>query len=220
MKVIISAAMSLDGCLDDCSPERLKLSSKEDWADVLALRGRCDAILVGAGTIRKDNPSLVVRDPEIRRQRVENGMDEDIVKVTLTMSGILDPQAAFFTEGNGRKIVYAPYSADRQSLDNLSGLAEIVTAEEITPEFITEDLSKKGYTSLMVEGGTGILTMFLTAGVADELRIAIAPFFVGDENAPKLVGSGQYVWNKDNRMKLQAVEMLGDTAVLKYKLYY
>lgn len=219
MKVLISAAMSLDGYLDDCSPERLKLSGREDWEEVLALRAGYDAILVGAGTIRKDNPSLVIRDEDLRNGRAENGMDEDILKVTLTSTGKLDPASSFFTEGNGRKIVYAPFSADDTALLWLEGLAEVVRVEDVTPQFIVEDLSGRGYRSLMVEGGTGVLTMFLTAGVADEIRLAVAPFFVGDSDAPRLVGNGGFVWNKDNRMNLEAVEMLGETAVLYYKPY-
>ncbi len=58
MEVILSAAVSIDGYLDDASSERLRLSSDEDWAAVLRLREECDAVLVGAATVRKDNPSL------------------------------------------------------------------------------------------------------------------------------------------------------------------
>lgn len=212
MKVILSAAVSLDGCLDDNSPQRLKLSSAEDWQAVLALRGRCDAILVGAETIRKDNPSLVIRDEAVRAERAARGQDVDIVKVTLTRSGNIDPHADFFTQGGGRKIVFAPLSADAEALARLD--AEIIQAEEITARFIADTLAAQGCHTLMVEGGGGIHTMFLTEGVADELRLAIAPFFVGDPAAPKFVGGGRFPWDKDNRMKLASVEMLGDMTVM------
>ena len=59
---IVSCAVSLDGCLDDASPERLILSGPEDLDEVDELRSAADAILVGAGTIRADNPRLLVRD--------------------------------------------------------------------------------------------------------------------------------------------------------------
>lgn len=60
MKVTVSTAVSADGYLDDRSPDRLILSTPEDWAEVHRLRAACDAILVGAETIRRDNPSLLV----------------------------------------------------------------------------------------------------------------------------------------------------------------
>lgn len=56
MKVTVSTAVSADGYLDDRSPDRLILSTPEDWAEVHRLRAACDAILVGAETIRRDNP--------------------------------------------------------------------------------------------------------------------------------------------------------------------
>lgn len=217
MEVILSAAVSLDGYLDDCSPRRLKLSGEEDWDAVQRLRAACDAILVGAGTIRRDNPSLVIRDPELRARRAAEGLEADIVKVTLTATGDLDPAADFFTEGAGHKIVFASHSADRKNLHALEKCAEVVMAERITSRFIVETLEARDYRRLMVEGGSAVHTMFLAEGAADRLRLAVAPFFVGNGAAPRFVGNGVFPWNKNNRATLESIEMLGDTAVLNYK---
>ena len=73
MKVTVSTAVSADGYLDDRSPDRLILSTPEDWAEVHRLRAACDAILVGAETIRRDNPSLLVGDEVLRRERIDRG---------------------------------------------------------------------------------------------------------------------------------------------------
>ena len=73
MKVTVSTAVSADGYLDDRSPDRLILSTPEDWAEVHRLRAACDAILVGAETIRRDNPSLLVGDEVLRRERTRSG---------------------------------------------------------------------------------------------------------------------------------------------------
>lgn len=215
MEIILSAAVSLDGFLNDLSPDRLKLSSAEDWAAVQELRASCDAILVGAGTVRTDNPSLVIRDPRMRAWRREQGMDEDITKVTVTGTGNLDPDAAFFREGGGRKIVFAPLASDTTALEPI---CETIKAEEITAAFIRDALAERGYRRLMIEGGRDVHTMFLTAGVGDRLRLAIAPFFVGDTDAPRFVDQGTFPWNKDNRMSPESIEILGDTVVICYKL--
>ena len=210
IKVILSAAVSLDGYLDDLSPARLRLSSDEDWKQVKELRTECDAILVGAGTIRKDNPSLVIRDADARNARAEAGMDRDIIKVTVSRSGKLDPNSRFFSEGAGRKIVFSAMPVDPA----VARVAEVVESKEITARFICERLSVMGCRSLMVEGGSQILTMFLTEGIVDEFRLAIAPFFVGEEGAPRLVSAGAFPWKKDNRMIPYKVELLGDTTVM------
>lgn len=217
MEVILSAAVSLDGFLDDNTPQRLRLSSPEDWRRVELLRAECDAILVGAGTVRRDNPSLVIKDERLRAERIAGGLCADIDKVTLTSSGDLDPRAGFFLKGGGRKIVFAPLSADDHKLAAFSEYADIVRLEEITARSIVESLAAMGYKRLMVEGGSRVLTMFLEEGAADRLRLAVAPFLVGDQTAPRLVCGGRFPYNKDNRLTLENVEMLGDMAVMHYK---
>src|SRR5258705_9957789 len=67
--VLLSAAVSLDGYLDDTGPERLLLSGPADFDRVDEVRASSDAILVGAGTIRSDNPRLLVNSAERRAAR-------------------------------------------------------------------------------------------------------------------------------------------------------
>ena len=59
--------MSIDGYLDSVSVKRLPLSNDADFDRVDAVRATCDAILVGAGTIRNDNPRLLIRSRARRR---------------------------------------------------------------------------------------------------------------------------------------------------------
>ena len=60
---ILSCSISLDGYLDGATPERLVLSNEADLDRVDEVRAECDAILVGAATVRNDNPRLLVRNP-------------------------------------------------------------------------------------------------------------------------------------------------------------
>lgn len=213
--------MSLDGYLDDLSARRLILSSEEDWARVRELRAQCDAILVGANTVRRDNPSLVIRDAASRVRREAAGMNPDIVKVTVSRSGNLDPRSKFFTEGAGQKIVFTcgPVSSE------LEHVADIVVAPEITPELMSTELERRGYNSLMVEGGASILAMFIRDGRFDAFRLAVAPFFVAQPGAPRLdmnlwetaaVAESHDVvsFGKNDRFFPRKVELLGDTTVI------
>ncbi len=70
---LLSCAVSLDGCLDDATDQRLVLSNAADLDRVDAVRAGCDAILVGAGTVRADDPRLAVRGTERRARRVTEG---------------------------------------------------------------------------------------------------------------------------------------------------
>ena len=220
MIVWASAAVSLDGYIDDTTSRRLVLSGTKDWEQVRALRAECDAVLVGAETIRKDNPALVTRSEKLREKRTAQGKPADPVKVTVSASGRLDPQARFFTEGTGRKIVIAGTGASPEHLAALRRVATVIVAktDPITPETILQLLSQEGIRTLFIEGGTRILTQFLTADAIDYLRMATAPFFVGDSHAPRFVHAGRFPHNKDRRMHLLSTQAVGDMSVAIYAL--
>ena len=67
--VLLSCAVTMDGYIDDTTDERLLLSNDADFDRVDAVRATCDAILIGANTIRRDNPRLVVRSQARRAER-------------------------------------------------------------------------------------------------------------------------------------------------------
>ena len=128
--VLLSVATSLDGHIDDATPERLILSNEEDLDRVDAERAAADAILVGAATIAADDPRLLVRSATRRAERVARGAPPSPIKVTITRTGRgLDPGAKFFTTGDGAKLVYAPAVADLER--RLAGLATVVAAPDL-----------------------------------------------------------------------------------------
>ncbi len=171
MQITISFATTSDHYLDDCSNERLILSTPEDWAAVHRLRAAHDAILVGAETVRRDNPSLRLRDPDDRARREAAGLRPELAKVTVTASGNLDPALRFFTVGAAERYVFAPCD-----LPALAGCAEVIRCEEpITAARIVTELEKRGIRSLFVEGGARILELFLSEGLADRVRVAVNP---------------------------------------------
>ena len=217
--VLISCATSIDGYLDDASDERLLLSGPEDFDRVDAVRSGCDAILVGAATIRADNPRLMVRSAARRAARVARGLSPTPIKVTMTARGDLDPDAAFFATGDVEKIVYCatPLAGDVGA--RLRTAATVVDAgQPIDLTVVLADLARRGTGRLMVEGGGSTLTGFLTSGLADELHLVIAPFFVGNPQAPRFVRDGAYPWSPRRPAKLIEVRQIGEVALHRYAL--
>jgi riboflavin-specific deaminase-like protein len=214
--VIVSVAQSLDGYIDDPTPARLILSNDEDFDEVDGLRAGVDAILVGAGAVRKDNPRLMVRAETRRAQRVARGLSATPIRVVLTHSLDLDPQSNLFRLGTDR-LVYCPSSIARELEAKLGKNTTVIgLGAQVTIPALLHDLATRGVYRLMVEGGSNVLTQFLTSGLVDELRLATAGFFVGEATAPPLVGNGNFPWNSNNRLKLQEVYSLGDVVVSDY----
>ena len=217
--MVLSCAASIDGYTDDASGERLVLSNEADLDSVDGLRAACDAILVGAGTIRRDDPSLLVRSPGRRNARIGRGLPASPVKVTLTAGTYLDPAARFFTTGTATRLVYAAALAASTLRARLGAAATVVDAgDPVSLPGILADLAGRGIRRLIVEGGTAVRTQFLTLDLADELRLAIAPLLVGDSAAPRLAGDGVFRWTASHRAVLAGVSQVGDMAVLRYAL--
>jgi riboflavin-specific deaminase-like protein len=208
--------MSVDGYIDDSGPERLILSNAEDLDRVDELRADSDAVLVGAGTVRRDNPRLLVTSAERRARREARGATSYPLKVILTTSGDLDPRLRIWHSG-GDKLVYCPAAAAAKARERLGDLAEVCgLGETLTVQAVLDDLGARGVHRLMVEGGGTIHTQFLQADVVDEIQLAVAPFFVGDPRAPRFAGDGPFPDGPLRRMRLADVSMIGDVALLRY----
>ncbi|MFJ8009035.1 dihydrofolate reductase family protein [Streptomyces fagopyri] len=213
--VLLSAAVSLDGFLDDTGPERLLLSGPADFDRVDEVRASSDAILVGAGTIRSDNPRLLVNSAERRAARVDAGRPAYPLKVTVSGSGDLDPDARFWHTG-GEKIVYTTDKGAVRAADALRGPAVDVvsTGAELDWRAVLEHLyDVRGVRRLMVEGGGRVHTQLMGQGLADELQLAVAPLFVGQADAPRLFGPGGY---PPGRMRLVETRAVGDVVLIRY----
>ncbi|MFF6998778.1 dihydrofolate reductase family protein [Streptomyces sp. NPDC008313] len=209
--VLLSAAVSLDGFLDDTGPERLLLSGPADFDRVDEVRASSDAILIGAGTLRTDNPRLLVNSPERRAARVADGRPEYPLKVAVTASGDLDPAAPFWHTGGDKAV----YTTDKGA-ERLRGLAADVVAlgPELDWRAVLDHLGDvRGVRRLMVEGGGRVHTQLMRQALADELHLALAPIFVGQPGAPRLFGPGAY---PPGRMRLLETRPVGDIVLMRY----
>ena len=217
--VLLSCSMSIDGYLGGPTADRLVLSNAADLDRVDEVRAGCDAILVGANTVRLDNPRLAVRSPERRADRQTRGEPASPVKVTVTSTGDLDPGAHFFCQGQSAKLVYCATPAAARTRHRLDGLATVVDAgDPVDLAGILHDLTGRGVRRLMVEGGGRMHNQFLAGELADELQVVIAPLLVGDPRAPRFVPDGDFPWPADRRAPLAQVRQIGDVVLLRYAL--
>jgi 5-amino-6-(5-phosphoribosylamino)uracil reductase len=216
---LLSCSMSIDGYLAAASRTRLILSNDDDLDRVDAVRASCDAILVGAATVRNDNPRLLVRARARQAERVALGLAPSPIKVTVTRRALLDPGAAFFTAGDAERLVYCATPTVAEARSRLGGVATVVDGgQPVDMHWMSRDLLHRGVRRLMVEGGGTLHTQFLTGDLADELHLVVAPFFVGDTRARRFVGDGRFPWNPDRRATLVEVQQIGDVVLMRYAL--
>ena len=215
---LLSCSVSLDGYLGDQTP-RLALSNEADFDRVDEVRASCDAIMVGAVTVRTDNPRLLVRSHARREERTARGLPSSPKKITVTNRVDLDARSNFFTAGEAEKLVYTPSPRVADARARLGPAATIVDGgRRVRMRWLTEDLGDRGVERLMVEGGGIVHTQFLADDLVDELHLVVAPFFVGDSSAPRFVSDGRFPWNAERRATLAEVRQIGDVVLLRYAL--
>lgn len=215
---LLSCSVSIDGYIGSAA-SRLLLSNERDFDRVDAVRASCDAILVGAATVRIDNPRLLVRSTARRAERAARGLATSPMKVTVTGRAELDSGADFFTAGDTEKLVYCASRGVADARKRLGRVATVVDGgDRVEMGALSSDLAGRGVERLMVEGGGTVHTQFLTADLVDELQLTVAPVFVGDSEAPRFVRDGTFPWNTGRRAALVEVRKLGDVVLLRYAL--
>ena len=170
--------MSADGFLDDRTDTRLMLSTRRDLSAVHLLRAEMDAIMVGAETVRRDNPSLITRSPECAKIRKKRGRAPHPIKITVTASGNLDPNAAFFTEGETEKIVLV--KGDAALAPEIELRASVIRFEDDWWPVLEAALNQRGAEALMIEGGAQLIHYALDERIADNWRIAVSDKRLGE----------------------------------------
>lgn len=223
MYCLAKAAISLDGYLDDTQAHRRVFSGAEDTAAVENIRARFDAILVGAETVRADNPGLRIRDATLIRQRVRRGQSAQPRRITLTHSGALPLTAAFFSPDEQPPLVFTTAAAMPPSTrDALVAHAELVVLKARTDgessdvvDAIVRELQDRGIQSLLIEGGARTLGLFLANPAVSEFRLAIAPDVLGANGRAHLFSQIATT----TRFELLKLEQYDTLAVHHYRVF-
>jgi len=181
--VLCKAGVSLDGKIATHRGESRWITSVPSRAEVHALRNRLDAVLVGVGTVRADDPELTCRltggrnpmrvvvdsyartplDAAVLRRRRGAGAARVVIACTAAAPAARIKRL----EAKGAEVWVLPHARKRVELDALLGR-----------------LGREGVIGLLVEGGAEIHASFVQHRLADELRLYVAPIVIGGGNGP------------------------------------
>lgn len=203
-------AMTLDGKIATHTGNSAWVTGEESRAYVHELRDTLDAILVGSGTVRIDDPLLTCRR--------EGGRNP--VRVILDSLLSLDPNRRIFDD-TAPVIVFCGQDApEANQLQFEARGVQVVRISQVRGgldlDEVLEELGRREITSVLVEGGQAIHGAFMDAGLVDEVGAFIAPKIAGGELAPSPVG-GQGVSLMVNAFHLEdrKVRTLGDDLVIE-----
>ncbi|HYH98942.1 bifunctional diaminohydroxyphosphoribosylaminopyrimidine deaminase/5-amino-6-(5-phosphoribosylamino)uracil reductase RibD [Hyalangium sp.] len=214
--VTLKAAVTLDGKLATATGDSRWVTGEPAREWVHRLRDRVDVILVGANTVRLDDPKLTTRLP--------GGGGKDPVRVVVDSRLSLKPTATVFTQRSRAKTVLATLEdpAARKARRFAEQGVEVWQLSEkrgrVDLKILLARIAQEGLNHVLVEGGAEMYGSFLRDRLADELALFLAP---------KLIGSQGLSWSGELGVKLMSqalplkdltVEQLGADLLLQARL--
>jgi len=184
--VVLKAAVSLDGKIATRTGDSRWITGPESREYGHRLRDTYDAILVGVGTVRQDDPSLTARLPGAR----------DPVRIILDGRATTSPKARVFTQDSDAPTLVAVTGAAPEANTNTlkSAGAEIIVAGEgprVDLAELMRELATRRISSVLIEGGGEVHASFIAAELPDKVVWFIAPKIIGGARAPGAVaGTG------------------------------
>jgi len=207
--VTLKAAASVDGKIATRTGDSKWISSEASRAVVQRLRFEADAIMVGAGTVLKDNPHLTVRLPGLAGRKAT---------LRVVLDGRLDvgPGARMYRDGAAPVLVVASRQAPEQRAAELRARGVEVLRVPVEGggadlKKMLKELGARGVTHLLVEGGSEVHGAFCDARLYDEVHLFMAPVIIGGARAKTFIaGEGAQSMRAAQRLTLMSFERIGD----------
>ncbi len=212
--VTLKLAMTMDGRIADRSSSSQWITGEAARAEVQRMRRRADAVMVGAGTVVADDPSLLCRA----------GGGEKLMRVIVDGRGVLSPDARVLTDAAaGRTIVAVLRGADRQRRSALSAHGAQVWAfapdrlSHVPLKRLLRRLGEAGLMHVLCEGGGHLAGALHDAGLVDEYCFFYAPAVLGDSAAVGAVEGHGFLLPKMPRLRCVDVKRFGDDVMMRVR---
>ena len=203
--ITVKIAQTIDGKISREPGRQIWITGKKSQRLVHKWRSEFDAVLVGAGTIRTDNPQLTVR--EIRGRNP--------FRIVLTNSLDLPPESLIFSLKDSEKtIIYTGVETTTPGYTKIKPIGIDVVYIKKGPDqlkHILSDLAKRKIASVLVEGGQNVFSQFITSDLVDELQVFIAPKLFG-HGVASFLSTGDY----RSEFYLHKARKVGEDMLLTY----
>ena len=167
--VVGQIGQSLDGRIATLSGHSHDISGSAGLDHLHRLRSVVDAVVVGAGTVRADDPQLTVR-------RVSG---PNPARVAIDPRATLDTSARIFAADGARRIMITLEQAPPSTSNGVERITLPRTGTLLDPAAILDALSSRGLRRVLIEGGAQTISHFLAAGCLDRLHVMVAPLILG-----------------------------------------
>ncbi len=212
--VTLKLALTLDGRIADRTGSSKWITGEPARAEVQRLRRRADVMLVGAGTVCADDPSLLCRTPDGGR----------LMRVVVDAAGRTPARSQVYTDAAaGRTIVATTPDAAQARSKAWSKHGACVwplkpdRRGHVPLRRLLKRLGDEGYLHVVCEGGGGLAGALHDAGLVDEYMLFYAPAVLGDARGVSGVAGRGSLLKRLERMRFAEVRRIGEDVMLRVK---
>jgi 5-amino-6-(5-phosphoribosylamino)uracil reductase len=223
-KVLINFASSLDGKINPAPGRRsgrfMMSRHREDFRRMIALRAQADAILIGAGNLRADDPDLAIPEDQRTARRAAGRPEPLRIVVTGSGDGITPEMKIFDPARGGPAIVAHSGRMPADARARLAPVAELIELGDFTvamPDLLVW-LAARGVRTLLCEGGGELCSQLFAVRAVDEIYLTLTPRLLGGAHAPTMVDGVGFGPDDIPDGVLGSVERVGDELYLRYQI--
>jgi len=216
-------AMTADGKIATANRKVSSFGSKRDHDHLLELRATADAVMCGARTADLNDINMGPGPLKYRKLRQRRGLSEYNLRIIVTRSGTLNPNAEVFKHRFSPIIILTTESAGKRKLEELRNVADevrICGKQEIDFASAFKWLAAtRKVKRLLCEGGGELNDALFRARLVHELHLTICPKILGGRTAPTIAdGLGVLRLAEATQLKLQSMKQIGSELFLSYKV--
>ncbi len=217
--VFLNMAITADGKIATANRAVSTFGSKRDHDHLFELRATADAVMAGARTVDSNAVNLGPGEAKYRRQRKRRGLSEYNLRVIVSGSGTINPDAEIFRQRFSPIIILTTSRASGDCLERLQGVADEVKVcgrEEIDfPAAVRWLRERWDVKRLLCEGGGELNDAMFRAGLVDELHLTVCPKIFGGRTAPTFAeGVGVQSLADATNLKIKKAKRIGEELFL------
>ena len=221
--ILINMATTADGKIATANRAVSSFGSRRDHDHLLELRATADAVMAGARTADLNPINLGSGPAKYRGSRLKRGLAEYNLRVIVSGSGTINPQAEVFKHRFSPIIILTTSQATRSRLRRIQAVADEVKvcgAREIDfQEALCWLREKWGVKRLLCEGGGELNDALLRSGLVNELHLTVCPKIFGGRSAPTIAeGKGFLALANAALLKLKSARRIGNELFLVYEI--
>lgn len=211
--VILKLATSLDSKIATFTNDSKWITNDKARKYSHSLRANCDAIMVGNGTVKHDNPSLTCR--------LEGYENYSLTRVVISSDGKIKQDSNLLKTASDNNKLWIFQSHNQNVLYNNEHV-EVINCKnqdnnKVDLKLVLETLAKKGVTRLLVEGGGTIAASLINQNLVDELHLIKAPIIIGGDGVDAIAQMGISSINSSKKLTLLESKKFDDNILEIYQ---